>query len=201
MLSVLPLPVHCGYSYYTTLKCQKVDTTTVVWQNGIRIFLPQFEKNVVNLDKSIKREIMKLRFKQAYMDVARRFAELSHARRLHVGAIVVKDDRIISIGYNGMPAGWDNDCEDVIQHSDDTTSLKTKPEVLHAESNAIAKLAKSNDSGLGADIFITHAPCIECAKLIYQSGINSVYYSENYRDGSGIEFLKKSGVKIEQLDN
>ena len=135
---------------------------------------------------------MKLRFKQAYMDVARRFAELSHARRLHVGAIVVKDDRIISIGYNGMPAGWDNDCEDVIQHSDDTTSLKTKPEVLHAESNAIAKLAKSNDSGLGADIFITHAPCIECAKLIYQSGINSVYYSENYRDDSGIEFLKKS---------
>ena len=144
---------------------------------------------------------MKLRFKQAYMDVARRFAELSHARRLHVGAIVVKDDRIISIGYNGMPAGWNNDCEDVIQHSDDTTSLKTKPEVLHAESNAIAKLAKSNDSGLGADIFITHAPCIECAKLIYQSGINSVYYSENYRDDSGIEFLKKSGVKIEQLDN
>ena len=143
---------------------------------------------------------MKLRFKQAYMDVARRFAELSHARRLHVGAIVVKDDRIISIGYNGMPAGWNNDCEDVIQHSDDTTSLKTKPEVLHAESNAIAKLAKSNDSGLGADIFITHAPCIECAKLIYQSGINSVYYGENYRDDSGIEFLKKSGVKIEQLD-
>jgi dCMP deaminase len=143
---------------------------------------------------------------------------------------VVKDDRIISIGYNGMPAGWDNDCEYKDYMSRDAGgwldpdeiyerwpfeeedfdpdigyarryALKTKPEVLHAESNAIAKLAKSNDSGNGADIFITHAPCIECAKLIYQSGINGVYYGENYRDDSGIEFLKKSGVNIEKLDN
>ena len=143
---------------------------------------------------------MKDKFKQAYMDVARRFAELSHARRLHVGAIVVKDDRIISIGYNGMPAGWDNNCEDVVQHSDDTTSLKTKPEVLHAESNAIAKLAKSNDSGDGSDIFVTHAPCIECAKLIYQSGIRRVYFGENYRDDAGIQFLLRSGLTVEKLD-
>jgi dCMP deaminase len=106
-----------------------------------------------------------------------------------------------------MPAGWDNNCEEeiVVAVVDgvpqrEIKELKTRPEVLHAESNAIAKLAKSNDSGLGADIFITHAPCIECAKLIYQSGISSVYYGENYRDDSGIEFLKKSGVKIEQLD-
>jgi dCMP deaminase len=126
---------------------------------------------------------------------------------LHVGAIVVKDDRIISIGYNGMPAGWENNCESegidfnpVTKTRTGNGILTTRPEVLHAESNAIAKLAKSNDSGLGADIFITHAPCIECAKLIYQSGINSVCYGENYRDDSGIEFLKKSGVKIEQLD-
>ena len=173
---------------------------------------------------------MKEKFKQTYMKTAKVFAELSHARRLHVGAIVVKDDRIISIGYNGMPAGWDNNCEHKEYMSSDVGgwlspeeiyerwpfeeedidpdlgcarryALKTKPEVLHAESNAIAKLAKSNDSGLGADIFITHAPCIECAKLIYQSGINGVYYSENYRDDSGIEFLKKSGVNIEKLDN
>ena len=148
---------------------------------------------------------MKEKFKQTYMKTAKVFSELSHARRLHVGAIVVKDDRIISIGYNGMPAGWDNNCEDPVYDFNsngkmDVVGLKTKPEVLHAESNAIAKLAKSNDSGLGADIFITHAPCIECAKLIYQSGISSVYYGENYRDDSGIEFLKKSGVKIEQLD-
>ena len=130
------------------------------------------------------------------MDVAERFAELSSARRLHVGAIVVKDDRIISIGYNGMPSGWDNNCEDTIQHSDDTITLKSKPEVLHAETNAIAKLAKSNESGMGATMFITHAPCLDCAKLIYQSGISSVLYRNTYRDTSGITFLERSGIKV-----
>ncbi len=134
------------------------------------------------------------------MKTAEIFADLSHARRLHVGAIVVKDDRVISIGYNGMPAGWDNNCEDVIQHSDDTTSLKTKPEVLHAETNAIAKLAKSNESGLGATMFITHAPCLDCAKLIYQSGIGHVLYRNAYRDTSGITFLEKSGIIVEQIE-
>lgn len=134
------------------------------------------------------------------MKTAETFAELSHARRLHVGAIVVKDDRIISIGYNGMPAGWDNNCEDVIQHSDDTTSLKTKPEVLHAETNAISKLAKSSESGAGATIFITHAPCLDCAKLIYQSGINSVFYRNSYRSDDGIKFLKQSNVIVEQIE-
>jgi dCMP deaminase len=143
---------------------------------------------------------MKPKLVKAYMQTAETFAELSHARRLHVGAIVVKDDRIISIGYNGMPAGWDNDCEDVIQHSDDTTSLKTKPEVLHAETNAIAKLARSNESGLGADIFITHAPCLDCAKLIYQSGISRVYYGENYRSNEGIEFLNASGITVNKIE-
>jgi dCMP deaminase len=133
------------------------------------------------------------------MKTAETFAELSHARRLHVGAIVVKDDRIVSIGYNGMPAGWDNNCEDTVQHSDDTVTLKTKPEVLHAETNAIAKLAKSNESGLGATMFITHAPCLDCAKLIYQSGISHVLYRDAYRDTSGVTFLEKSGVKVEQV--
>lgn len=143
---------------------------------------------------------MKQKFKDAYMRTAETFAELSHARRLHVGAIVVKDDRIISIGYNGMPAGWDNDCEDVVQHSDDTVSLKTKPEVLHAETNAISKLAKSTESGEGAAMFVTHSPCLDCAKLIYQSGINRVFYRQTYRSLDGIEFLKKSGVLVERLD-
>ena len=131
------------------------------------------------------------------MKTAQTFADLSHAKRLHVGAIVVKDDRIISIGYNGMPAGWDNNCEDVLEDG----SLKTKPEVLHAESNAIAKLAKSNDSGAGADLFVTHAPCIECAKLIYQSGISRVVYGAQYRSHDGVEFLKASGVIVEQIEN
>ncbi len=156
------------------------------------------------------------------MKTAETFAELSHARRLHVGAIVVKDDRIISIGYNGMPAGWNNDCEyreymdpgaggwlnpDEIEErwqylEEDGTryTLKTRPEVLHAETNAISKLAKSTESGDGAAIFITHAPCVDCAKLIYQSGINSVFYRSSYRSDDGVEFLKKSGVTVEQLD-
>lgn len=173
---------------------------------------------------------MKQKFKQAYMQTARIFADLSHARRLHVGAIVVKDDRIISIGYNGMPAGWDNNCEYQDFMSRDAGgwlapeeiyerwpfeeedidpdlgyarryALKTKPEVLHAESNAIAKLAKSNDSGDGADIFITHSPCIDCAKLILQSGIRRVFYGQAYRNNDGIEFLEKSGITVEKLDD
>jgi dCMP deaminase len=142
---------------------------------------------------------MKEKFVDAYMDVAERFAQLSSARRLHVGAIVVKDDRIISIGYNGMPSGWDNDCEDKVWTQDGDYTLKTKPEVLHAETNAIAKLAKSNESGMGATMFITHAPCLDCAKLIYQSGIGSVLYRNTYRDTSGITFLEKSGVKVTQV--
>ena len=144
---------------------------------------------------------MKDKFKQAYLRAAETFAELSHARRLHVGAIVVKDDRIVSIGYNGMPAGWDNNCEfDWTDPQTKQTSLVTRPEVLHAETNAIAKLAKSNESGLGASMFITHAPCLDCAKLVYQSGIDSVYYRHSYRDTSGLQFLEKAGVRVEQLD-
>jgi len=144
---------------------------------------------------------MKQRLVDAYMKTAEIFAELSHARRLHVGAIVVKDDRIISIGYNGMPAGWDNDCEDQIYEEDGFhITLKTKPEVLHAETNAIAKLAKSNESGLGATMFITHAPCLDCAKLIYQSGIGSVLYRNAYRDTSGVSFLEKSGIVVMQIE-
>ena len=159
------------------------------------------------------------------MKTAETFAELSHARRLHVGAIVVKDDRIISIGYNGMPAGWDNDCEDKIWDSgaggwldpeefdvkypyeewhegaqrNVRYGLKTKPEVLHAETNAIAKLAKSTESGNGALLFVTHSPCLDCAKLIFQSGIRSVFYRDSYHRTDGIEFLEKSGITVEQL--
>ena len=149
---------------------------------------------------------MKEKFRNAYMKTAETFAELSSARRLHVGAIVVKDDRIISIGYNGMPSGWDNDCEDEsvelysgYEGAIHRTVLKTKPEVLHAETNAIAKLAKSTESGLGATLFVTHAPCLDCAKLVYQSGINTVYYRNSYRDETGIHFLEKAGVTVEKI--
>jgi dCMP deaminase len=161
---------------------------------------------------------MKPRLIQAYMKTAETFAELSHAKRLHVGAIVVKDDRIISIGYNGMPAGWDNDCEyreyfyyghnhgeyaaDYFDQTDEDGKmyrLKTRPEVLHAERNALDKLAKGNEGGAGATMFITHAPCLECAKSIYGAGIQQVFYGEEYRSTDGIEFLKKCGVEVEQV--
>lgn len=149
---------------------------------------------------------MKPKFQKLYMDWAHRAAELSYAKRLQVGAVVVKDDTVISYGYNGMPAGWDNNCEDETveiysgyEGAIHQTVLKTKPEVLHAESNAIAKLAKSHNSGLGADLFVTHSPCIECAKLIFQSGIGRVFYSESYRDDSGIRFLEQSGVKVTKI--
>lgn len=161
------------------------------------------------------------------MDWAQRCAKLSQARRLHVGAVIVKDDTVISYGYNGMPAGWDNNCEDKVwdrgaggwlspeefqeqypyeeYHPQAKRvvryGLKTKPEVLHAESNAIAKLARSANSGLGADLFVTHGPCIECAKLIYQSGIKRVWFGKNYRNDDGVEFLKKSGVTVTQVNN
>ena len=169
---------------------------------------------------------MKPKFQKLYNNIAYEVAKMSHARRLQVGAVIVKDDRVISMGYNGMPAGWENNCEDIVwdpgaggwlspEEFDDMYpfeawhekaernvryGLKTRPEVLHAESNAIAKLAKSNDSGDGADIFVTHAPCMECSKLIFQSGISRVFYSEDYRDDSGIKFLRQSGVKVVKHD-
>lgn len=144
---------------------------------------------------------MKQKFRDAYMKVAETFAELSSARRLHVGAIVVKEDRIISIGYNGMPSGWDNNCEIELHQPIGRVDLVSKPEVLHAETNAIAKLAKSTESGDDATMFITHAPCMDCAKLIYQSGINHVLYRNSYRSDDGINFLAKAGVTVEKLNN
>ncbi len=169
---------------------------------------------------------MKDKLKKAYMKTAETFAELSHARRLHVGAIIVKDDRIISIGYNGMPSGWDNNCEDVKWDSgaggwlspeeideqypyegwheqagrNVRYGLKSKPEVLHADTNAIAKLAKSTESGDGAVLFVTHMPCLDCAKLIFQSGIRSVFYRDSYRNTDGVTFLTQSGITVEQIE-
>lgn len=141
---------------------------------------------------------MKQKFIEAFMNAAEVFAALSSARRLHVGAIIVKDNRIISIGYNGMPSGWDNNCEDIVVDGI-SSQLKTKPEVLHAETNAIAKLAKSTESGDGATIFITHAPCLDCAKLIYQSGIKSVYYRNTYRNTDGVDFLNKCNIEVKNV--
>jgi dCMP deaminase len=139
---------------------------------------------------------MKPKFQKLYNNIAHEVAQMSHARRLQVGAVIVKDDRVISMGYNGMPAGWENNCETTLEDG----TLKTKPEVLHAESNALAKLARSTESGLGADLFVTHSPCLDCAKLIFQSGISRVWFSNDYRDDSGIRFLKASGVEVIKHD-
>ena len=133
---------------------------------------------------------MKQKWIDAFMDTAERFAELSSAVRLKVGTVVVKDNRVISIGYNGTPAGWDNECEDRLPDG----STKTKDEVIHAEANAIMKLARDGESGAGAAVFVTHAPCIDCAKLIYGAGIKNLYYRNSYRDTAGLDFLEKCGI-------
>ena len=146
---------------------------------------------------------MKEKFKEVYMKVAQDFANLSHARKLKVGAIIVKDNRIISVGYNGMPTGWDNECEDrQVEEGEFEAHVwyKTKPEVIHAEMNAIAKVAASTESADGASMFCTHTPCTECAKMIVQAGIKEVfigqvYESDNYH--SGEDLLEESGVRVE----
>ena len=176
---------------------------------------------------------MKQKLKQTYMDVAKRFSQLSHARRLQVGCCIVKDD-IMHPGYNGTPAGWDNNCEDRIwmdqgaggwlgpeeieaqwpyeetvvvandNESFETTRryrLKTKPEVLHAEPNALAKMLKAGMSTRDSDVFVTHAPCIDCAKILSQAGVRSVTYGMAYRDTAGVDFLVKSGVIVEQYSD
>ena len=148
---------------------------------------------------------MKSKYVNAYIDIAHRVAELSYARRLKVGAVIVKDD-VITYGYNGMPSGWDNNCEDESvelysghEGAIHRTVLKTKPEVLHAESNAVSKMARSTVGANGADMFVTHSPCMDCAKLIFQAGVSRVFYSTEYRSRAGVEFLQKSGVTVEQI--
>lgn len=144
---------------------------------------------------------MKQKWVDAFMDTAERFAQLSSAKRLKVGSVVVKDNRIISIGYNGMPAGWTNECEEIIEvHEDGGVVTKTKDEVIHAEANAIIKLARDGESGNDASLFCTHAPCISCAKLIYGAGINKVYYRNSYRDEIGLNFLKSCNIDIEKIN-
>ena len=131
-----------------------------------------------------------------YMQMANLIAQRSRAIRRKVGAILVKDKRIISEGYNGMPKGFNDECEHIKDYQ-----YVTNQEVLHAEANCILKLAKQGGTGSqGATLFVTTSPCVECAKLIIQAGITQVYYEEEYRDNSGILLLKKAGVKVDPLN-
>jgi dCMP deaminase len=151
---------------------------------------------------------MKPKFIDYYMKIAEVTSGLSYAKRLQVGAVIVKDNQILATGYNGMPSGWENICEyeeEVLVSNlekgnrlEKTGQLRTKAEVLHAETNAIAKVAQSTESSKDSTLFCTHAPCIECAKLIYQSGITTLYYKHEYRSDSGIKFLQLSGVNVHQ---
>lgn len=134
---------------------------------------------------------MKKKFVQAHMKVAFIYANLSYCERKQVGCVIVKNDRIISIGFNGTPPGWDNYCE--------TEEGLTKPEVFHAEANAVAKLARCNESGEDALCFVTCAPCLHCAKLLVQTGISKVFYSEEYRGTEGLDFLTSCNIDVEKV--
>ena len=136
------------------------------------------------------------KYDRLYMDIARRISEMSYANRAKVGAVTVKDDNIISFGWNGTPKNFNNDCEyyDFVDH------IHTKPEVLHAESNAIAKLARSNNTSCGSTLYVSLAPCYACSKLIIQAGIERVVYKEEYPK-NGLELLKQAGIEIKKLED
>lgn len=133
------------------------------------------------------------KYDNSFLEIAKVISKNSHAVRLKVGCIIVKDGNIISMGWNGTPTGFDNQCEFKFTQQGSTT----KPEVLHAESNAITKLARSTNSSEGATIYLTCSPCFDCAKLIIQSGISRVVYSSNYRDSKGLELLQKANIQVD----
>ena len=130
-----------------------------------------------------------------YLEMANTWGQLSKAKRKKVGCLIVKNNQIISDGYNGTPAGYENDCE-----YETRFGWETRPEVLHAESNALMKLAKSTNSSLESTIYLTVSPCFECAKLIIQAGVSRVVYSEEYRIPKGIEFLKQFNIDCDLIE-
>ena len=132
------------------------------------------------------------KFDQSYLDMAAIWAKNSYCKRRQVGALIVKDRMIISDGYNGTPSGFENICED--------ESGATKPYVLHAEANAISKVAQTGNSSDGATLFVTASPCMECSKLIIQAGIRRVVYRDEYRLTDGIDLLRRAGIEVEKVD-
>ncbi|MCR5760334.1 MAG: dCMP deaminase family protein [Bacteroidales bacterium] len=132
------------------------------------------------------------KFDEKYLRMAKIWASNSYCKRRQVGALLVKDNMIISDGYNGTPSGFENVCED--------ENGVTKPYVLHAEANAITKVARSGNSAAGATLYVTASPCMECSKLIIQSGISRVVYADEYRLDDGIKILKRAGIEVEKLE-
>ncbi len=141
---------------------------------------------------------MKQKHLDMYMKIAETVAAASYAKKLKVGAIAVKDNRILSIGYNGTPPGMSNVCEREVTNEDGTTAFETVKEVIHAEMNAIYKMARDGQAAQGSTMFITHSPCFECAKAILSVGVSSVFYKEEYRNMEGVHFLRSNNIKVEQ---
>ena len=161
---------------------------------GYSIKLQQMTNNTISTQRQHKIDV-------TYIKMAQTWAELSHALRKKVGALIVKNNTIIADGYNGTPSGFENECEVAIHGEDGSfQGYQTKWYVLHAESNALAKVAKSTQSCDGATLYVTYSPCTECSKLILQSGIKKVVYLEEYRDVSGLDFLRRAGVELKKID-
>lgn len=136
-----------------------------------------------------------------YMRMAEEWSTLSHSKRLKVGALIVKDGSIISDGYNGTPSGFENECEEPVYEGDTVKGYRTKWYVLHAEANAILKLAKSTQGSDGATLYLTDSPCAECSKLIFQAGIKRLVYNDEYRDTTGLDFLKRAGIEVKKINS
>lgn len=143
---------------------------------------------------------MKEKHALMYMDIAETVAKQSYATRLKVGAVAVNDNRILSIGYNGTPPGWDNACENIIPSINGSIpTTVTKPEVIHAEENCILKMARDGQAAKGSDLFITHNPCGICAKMIITAGIKKVWWRNHYRDDAGLDMLTKANIELERI--
>ncbi len=147
----------------------------------------------MNSENIAESPLKQARYDKAYLRMATEWAKLSHCKRRQVGAIIVKNNIIIADGFNGTPSGFENCCED--------SNGKTHWYVLHAEANAILKLAKSNNRGQNSTLYITLSPCKDCSKLILQAGIKRVVYINNYKDSEGIDFLSKAGIEVVQIEN
>lgn len=146
---------------------------------------------MVNIANTLTFSLKELKLHSLYMDIATRISEMSYAQRKKVGCIAVKDGRIMSMGWNGTPSGFDNECEEMVNGES-----VTKREVLHAELNMFSKIARSHENVDGADLYVTLSPCFDCSKLIMQSGIKRVFFKEEYRDNSALDFLAKANVDV-----
>lgn len=157
----------------------------------MRRLLKEASRDTFIKEQNYKMDEKQLQFDRSYLDMAQIWAKNSYCKRRQVGALIVKNRMIISDGYNGTPSGFENVCED--------ETGKTKPYVLHAEANAITKVAKSGNSSDGSTMYVTTAPCLECSKLIIQAGIKRLVYRDDYRITDGIDLLKKVGIEVVNL--